>query len=131
MDTTLYRMRIVRGAFADPSVLDKIGAKTIEKLESNEKWQSIDEIVVTVEQIKELQKDMIRHYDDASIPWYMDGHNIENENDMIVAFGADDGEKGRIFQFSRDDKKSMNEAVEYGIRKDIPKEQMDFMDGRF
>ena len=120
-------MRVIRGSFVDSSLLDKLGAKTIEKLDRSE-WQSIDELVVSLEQIKELQKDMTRHYDDKTIPWYMDGYSPEDKNDMIVAFGADDGEGGKVFQFRRDDKKAVEGVIEYGISKGIPREQMDFMD---
>lgn len=120
-------MRVVRGAFANPSVLDTLGAKTIEKLECNE-WQSIDEVTVDLEQVKELQKNMTRHYDDTKVPWYMDGYGVDDKDDVVVAFGADDGEGGKIFQFTRDNKKVIAEVVEYGVSKGIPREQMDFMD---
>src|SRR3989344_8794821 len=98
-----YRMRVVRGAFEDKSMLDRLGAKTIEKFERDE-WESIDELVANLDQIKELQKNMTHHFDDKSIPWYMDGEGIEDKNDVIVAFGADDEEGGKIFQFRRGNK---------------------------
>lgn len=127
MDSKKYKMRVVRGAFTDSSILDRFGAKTIEKLERSE-WQSIDEVIVDLDQVKEMQRNMTRHYDDKDIPWYMDGYGLENENEIIVAFGADDGSGGKIFQFIKDDKNAIDEVVEYGISKGIPKEQMDFMD---
>jgi len=120
-------MRVVRGAFLESSKLDELGAKTIEKLERSE-WQSIDEIEADLEKVKELQKNMTRHHDDTIVPWYMDGYVVEDKDDLIVAFGADDGEGGKIFQFPRNDKKSIDEVVKYGIKKGIPKKQMDFMD---
>ncbi len=123
-------MRVVRGAFTDPSILEKLGAKTIEKLERSE-WQSIDEVIADLDQVKEMQRNMTRHYDDNDIPWYMDGYGIENGNEIIVAFGADDGVGGKIFQFIKDDKKAINDVIEYGISKGIPKEQMNFMDIEF
>jgi len=122
-----YKMRVVRGAFLESSKLDELGAKTIEKLERSE-WQSIDEIEADLEKVKELQKNMTRHHDDTIVPWYMDGYVVEDKDDLIVAFGADDGEGGKIFQFPRNDKKSIDEVVKYGIKKGIPKKQMDFMD---
>ncbi len=127
MKSKLYKMRVIRGAFINSGLLDNLGSKTIEKLDRSE-WQGIDELIVSLEQIKELQKDMTRHYDDKSVPWYMDGYNPEDRDDVIVAFGADDGEGGKKFQFRRDDKKTIEEVVEYGISKGIPREQMDFMD---
>lgn len=125
-----YRMRVVRGAFVDPKILDNLGAKNIEKIERDE-WIGIDELICNLEQVKKLQKAMVKHYDDSSIPWYMDGDGVKDKNNVIVAFGADDGEGGKIFQFRRDDKEVINEVVQYGISKGIPAEQMDFMDVKF
>lgn len=127
MDKSIYKIRLVRGAFIDPSLLDKFGATVIEKLERSE-WQSIDEVVVGHEDIKELQKNMTRHYDDTEIPWYMDGYKINDRNNIIVAFGADDGNGGKIFEFERNDDRMIAEVVEYGMSKGIPKEQLDFLD---
>lgn len=125
MNQTKYKMRVVRGAFVDAGILDKLGAKTIENLE-RDVWISIDEVPATLEQVKEMQKQMIKHYDDANIPWYMDGYKEDNRDELIVAFGADDGEGGRIFEFGRDDKEEIQKVIDYGISKGIPKEQMDF-----
>jgi len=125
-----YKMRVVRGAFTNPSKLDELGAKTVEQLERSE-WQSIDEIEVDVNEIKKLQKIMIRHFDDKNVPWYMDGYRVGDKNNLIVAFGADDGEGGKIFRFSRGDKSAIAEVVQYGIKKGIPAEQMDFMETDF
>lgn len=120
-----YKMRVVRGAFIDPSILDKLGAKTIENLE-RDVWISIDEVLATLEQVKEMQKQMVKHYDDPNVPWYMDGYKEDNKDERIVAFGADDGEGGKIFQFKIYDKEKIKEVVDYGISKGIPAEQMDF-----
>ncbi|MFA6554138.1 MAG: hypothetical protein WCS89_01380 [Candidatus Paceibacterota bacterium] len=122
---TKYKMRVVRGAFVDQSVLDKLGAKIIENLE-RDVWISIDEVSVTLEQVGEMQKLMVKHYDDSNIPWYMDGYKEDDKNELIVAFGADDGEYGKVFQFKRNEKDKIKEVVDYGILKGIPKEQMDF-----
>lgn len=127
MSDTKYKMRVVRGAFVDPSVLDKLGAKTIENLEMDV-WISIDEVLATLEQVKELQKQMIKHYDDPNIPWYMDGFKEDDKDDLMVAFGADDGEGGKIFQFKRDDKDLIQKVIDYGISKGIPEERMDFIE---
>ncbi len=122
-----YAIRVVRGAFKDPSLLDRFGAITLEKLEGDE-WLSIDQITVDEDQIKELQKDMVRHFQGSETPWYMDGYEIEDPDEIIVAFGADDGEGGKMFQFVKDDPEALAEIIEYGISKGIPKEQMDFME---
>lgn len=125
MEEIKYKIRVVRGAFVDPRVLDRLGARTIENLE-RDVWISIDEISATLNEVKELQKQMVKHYDDPNVPWYMDGNKEDDKNELIVAFGADDGEGGKIFQFRRDDKEKIKEVVDYGISKGIPKEQMDF-----
>ncbi|HBP00699.1 MAG: hypothetical protein UY41_C0018G0005 [Candidatus Moranbacteria bacterium GW2011_GWE1_49_15] len=125
-----YKIRVVRGAFINPVMLDSLGARTIEKLGCSE-WQSIDEVVCDMEQIGELKKNMTRHFDDSTVPWYMDGYGVEDVDEVIVVFGADDGEGGKIFEFRRGDQESLSEIVEYGISKGIPKEQMDFMDISF
>ena len=125
MTETKYKMRVVRGAFIDPSILDTLGAKTIENLE-RDVWISIDEVPATLEEVKEMQKQIVKHYDDKNIPWYMDGYKENDKDNLIVAFGADDGEGGRIFQFKRDDEDKIKEVVDYGISKGIPKEQLDF-----
>jgi len=125
MKEAKYKIRVVRGAFVNPEVLDRLGAETIEKLEEDD-WISIDKITATLDEVRELQKGMVKHFDDPSIPWYMDGYRVDDKNELVVAFGADDREGGRIFQFRRDNKIKINEVVDYGISKGIPKEQMDF-----
>jgi hypothetical protein len=121
-----YNMRVVRGAFTDPDMLDVLGAKTIEKLDRNE-WQSVDEVVVDLDQIKLLQKNMVKHYETPD-PWYMDGYGLEDKDEIIVAFGADDGEGGKIFQFRRTDTAAYEKVIEYGMSKGIPKEELDFFE---
>ncbi len=125
MNEIKYKMRVVRGAFVDPSILDKLGAKTLENLDRDE-WVSIDEVTADIDQIKEMQKLMVKHYDDPNVPWYMDGYLVSSKDQMIVAFGADDGEEGKIFQFRRSDENTIKKVVDYGVSKGIPKEQMNF-----
>lgn len=120
-----YKMRVVRGAFVDSTVLDNLASRVIERLEGDA-WISIDEVIVTLEQIKELQKQMVKHYYGQTVPWYMDGYKENDKNELLVGFGADDGEGGRIFEFKRDDAEEIKKVVEYGISKGIPNEQMDF-----
>ena len=91
MKSAKYKIRVVRGAFINSGVLNKLGAKKIEDTEDNN-WQSIDELVVDLKQVKELQNNMIKHYQNTTDPWYMDGYNTKDKNEIIVAFGADDGE---------------------------------------
>jgi hypothetical protein len=121
----IYKMRVIRGAFTNTDILDRLGAKMVENLEGDN-WISIDEVLATLDDINEMQKSMTKHYDDPNIPWYMDGYEENNKEQMIVAFGADDGEGGKVFQFKRGDQDKIKEVADYGISKGIPKEQMDF-----
>lgn len=125
MEEAKYKIRVVRGAFVDPGVLNTLDVETIEKLEEDD-WISIDKITATLNEIRGLQKEMVKHFDNPNVPWYMDGYGVNDKNELIVAFGADDGEGGRIFQFARDDEKGIEEVIRYGTSKGIPKEQMDF-----
>ncbi len=120
---------MVRGAFQNPDILNDLDAKTIEKLDND--WISIDEVVTGLDGIRKLQQDMTRHYNDPNVPWYMGGRGVEDESDIIVAFGGDDGEGGRIFEFQADDKKAIQETISYGESKGIPTEQLDFMEVKF
>lgn len=123
----MYKIRVVRGAFINPEILDKLGAKCIEKFDRDE-WIGIDEVIINYEQIKELQKQMVKHYDDTKVPWYMDGYGTEDKDDIVVAFGADDGEGGKIFEFNRKDGETVDATIKYAISKGIPKEQLNFLE---
>ena len=122
---TIYKIRVIRGAFTNPKILDDLDAKTIENVDRDE-WISIDEVEIGMEEIKRLQKSMTRHYDDTDIPWYMDGYERDNKDKLILAFGADDGEGGKIFTLDKSDAKAIEEAVKYGVSKGIPARQMEF-----
>ena len=126
MNKDEYKIRVIRGAFIEPNILDILGAKTIEKLENGDDWVSIDEIIVSLDEINELQKKMVKHYSDSSVPWYLDGYKTDNKNSLIIAFGSDDGEGGKIFQFMRDNNDAIKKVVDYGISRGIPKEQLGF-----
>ena len=130
MKSAKYKIRVVRGAFINSGVLNKLGAKKIEDAE-DDNWQSIDELVVDLKQVKELQNNMIKHYQNTTDPWYMDGYNTKDKNEIIVAFGADDGEGGKIFKFKRGNNEAIKRVVNYGISKGIPTKEMDFSDTWF
>src|SRR3990167_733100 len=127
MESKMYKIRVVRGAFINPEILDKLCAKCIEKFDRDE-WIGIDEVIINYEQIKELQKQMVKHYDDTKVPWYMDGYGTEDKDDIVVAFGADDGEGGKIFEFNRKDGETVDATIKYAISKGIPKEQLNFLE---
>lgn len=130
MDVEQYKVRVVRGAFIDPSILDDLGARVIEKTERKE-WVSIDELTTSLEGINKLQSQMTKHHDNNRVPWYLDGYSISDKDKCIVAFGADDGEDGKLFQFNIKDKETVNKIIDYGISKGIPREQLDWMDIKF
>lgn len=111
---------------AGPSVLDKFTPQVIENFD-NPNWGELIEVELTLDEIKSVQKNMVRHYEDST-PWYMDGYEVGNRDKLLVAFGADDGEDGRIFQFDRSNRAAFNKVVEYARSKGIPEEQMDFLE---
>ena len=125
LDYMKYKMRVVRGAFKDQKALDELESSVIKDL-GDDPWKGIEVVEVGMDQIKDLQKNMTHHFEDATVPWYMDGYAVEDKNKRVVAFGADDGEGGRIFEFPIDDQKAVDKVVRYGIGKGIPEEQMDF-----
>lgn len=121
-----YKVNVVSGSLIDISILDPFDKKKIEDF--GDEWGCLFQIEADIKQIKNLQKAMIKHYENSFVPWYMDGFEIKNSDNVICAFGFDDGEKGKIFRFNRNDKKSYEKVREYGISKGIPPEQMDFLD---
>ena len=116
----------VEGSLTNPAVLNKLNKKVLEEL--NDNWVRIIQINATLPQLKTIQKLMIKHYDNPNIPWYLDGHEIENKDKIICAFGADDGNKGKIFLFNRKDKIAYQKVKDYGLSKGIPIEQLDFLE---
>ena len=121
-----YTIRIVKGALIHPAWLAQFNPRVIKKFE-NLNWDSLMEFELTLDEIKDAQKQMVKHYSDPT-PWYMDGYAVWDHNCILVAFGADDGEGGRIFNFDRNDQGMFKKVVAYAFLKGIPKEQMDFLD---
>lgn len=121
---TKYILRVIEGALIDPDILQNYSPRTIEKF--NDEWKSLIEVTVPFEDIPLIQKLMVKHYEDGT-PWYMDGFEVDNHDKIICAFGADDGEGGRIFLFDRSDIEAFNKVKEYAVSKGIPKVQIDFL----
>ncbi len=126
---TIYKIRIVRGSLMDEKILDKFRPTTIQKFD--DEWKSVEEVLVTKSQIMELQKSMIKHYAGSVAPWYMDGYEKDNVRNVIVAFGVDDGEDGKVFTCARNDDATLKSIIAYGMSKGIPREQLDFIDVDF
>lgn len=120
-----YKMRIVEGSLADFDFLNQFFPKKLEYFD--DEWKNLLETNLTLDQIKKVQKIMVKHYEDP-VPWYMDGYALDDKNEVICAFGADDGEGGKIFIFRRDDKKSFQDVRKFALSKGIPEEQIDFLD---
>ncbi len=119
-------MRVVEGSLTDKSCIAGFPQKVLQIFADDANWNQLLEISVPFSQIKEIQKAMIKHYD-TSAPWYTDGWLANDKNTIICAFGADDGENGKIFVFKRDDKQTYQEITDYAVSKGIPKEQVDFL----
>ena len=95
-------MRIIEGSLTDPSFLNRFSPKKLEYFD--DEWKHLIEVDLSIDEIKQAQKMMIKHYERPQ-PWYMDGYDIKDKNEIICAFGADDGEGGKIFIFRRNDQK--------------------------
>lgn len=120
-------VRVVKGALQNPEMLERFSPKTIETFDDDPNWDSVVEVTATLEGIKELQKNMTKHYDDP-VPWYLDGYETDDHTKVFCGFGADDGEGGRLFFFDRNDKEAFQKCFDYGVSKGIPPEQMDFLE---
>jgi len=123
-----YTIRVIEGSLTNPALLNKLNRNILEEL--NDKWIRIVQVNATLSEIKQIQKLMIKHYDNTNIPWYLDGYEMDNKDKIICAFGADDGNKGKIFLFNRSDKLAYKKVKDYGLSKGIPLEQLDFLDGK-
>jgi len=120
-----YTMQIVKGALVDPEALSKFNPKVSETFDDSE-WGCLLEVELSLEEIKEVQKNLTKHYE-GPIPWYMDGKLVDDENEIIVAFGADDGFGGKIFIFDKHDKENYQKMLKHGIIVGIPEEQINFI----
>ena len=59
--------------------------------------------------------------------FYFQIKSVDDPDEIICAFGADDGEGGKVFKFRRDDKKAFQYVKEYALSKGIPEEEIDFL----
>ena len=121
-----YIIRVIEGSLTDSSILNKLNKKILEEL--NDNWIRIVQVNANLLDIKKIQKLMINHFNNFSIPWYLDGYEEENKDNIICAFGVDDGNKGKIFLFNKNNKKAYNLVRDYGLSRGIPKEQLDFLE---
>lgn len=56
-----YTMRIVEGSLTDPDFLNQFSPKKLEYFD--DKWKNLLEVNLILDQIKEVQKIMTKHYE--------------------------------------------------------------------
>lgn len=125
-DSSICLVRVVEGSLVDPSILNDYPNKVSAKLD-NPNWGNLIEVEIPFGQLNLIQRSMTKHYSGPA-PWYMDGWVKDDKDHVVCAFGADDGENGKVFVFRRNDKDAFGEVVKYALSKGIPKDQMDFLE---
>ncbi|HUC96493.1 MAG TPA: hypothetical protein VMR16_02385 [Candidatus Saccharimonadales bacterium] len=122
----LYSVGLYEQALINKSILKDLNVKRLIN-RVDPRWGDFIKVDLSLRQIREIQNVLIKHYDDASIPWYLVGSDLNDKKELIVAFGADDGDGGRLFQFRKDDIDKYSEVVRYGIAKGIPESVINFL----
>lgn len=120
-----YKIYLYRGALIDQEYLNGLTVK-VKRTSKNPNWGDWLEIIVDKKQFRKIQENLIKHYSGPE-PWYTYGFNIEDPSKVIVGFGADDGEGGKVFEFDKKDEDSYQKMVDYGVSKGIPAWVMDFL----
>lgn len=104
-----YRGTIVENSLNDKEILKNI---KIQKTKNDEDWV-LHDVSVNEKQIEKFG----RYLNNG--PWYMNFWK-DNKEDMIVVF------KDKSFRIKYSDKRTWQEAIEYGKTLGIPEEQLDF-----
>jgi len=120
-----YYINVVEGSLIHREYLEKFKKRVLKNFGG--RWGRLFKFEATLGQIKEIQEIMTKHYEDSSVPWYLDGYEMNNLNKVICAFGRDDGEGGNLFLFDREDATAYQNIKDYGVSKGIPLKQMDFL----
>jgi len=118
-----YRMTIIEKSLVNKASLNKYKPKKGKLIDKE--WGHYIYVVLTIKEIKKVQTMIVNHWKGEEAPWYIDGYDINDKNEIIIAFGADDGNKGKIFQFNIKDKKANKKFIQYGLSLGIPLEQLD------
>jgi len=122
---TKFKISLYEGSLTNADILKKLGKSIIERAQN--KWGDLIEVIVSIDELKHIQRLMVKHYDDPT-PWYAYGSSLDDSDKIVCAFGADDGSNGKIFIFrKKEDKKTYDEILAYGALKGIPAEEMDFL----
>ncbi|MFC1598742.1 hypothetical protein ACFL2U_01915 [Patescibacteria group bacterium] len=119
-----YKICLFVGSLIDNACITDLPQHIIKP--ANDNWGNLIELEVDLDKIKEIQKNMVKHYSDP-VPWYLDGQLIDDEKQRICAFGADDGQGGRIFKFNKKDLDKYQEVIDYGLSVGIPLKEIDFL----
>lgn len=120
-----FKIYIYRGALIDQACLNNLTVKVL-RTSKNPNWGDWMELIVDKNQFRRVQENLVKHYV-GSEPWYTYGFSVNDPNQVIVGFGADDGENGKVFEFRKDDEESYQKMVDYGVSKGIPAWEMDFL----
>ncbi|MDO8510019.1 MAG: hypothetical protein Q7S15_00105 [bacterium] len=105
----LYKGTIVKNSLADQKVLDNV--KITNSYQADD-WTLVD-VLVNEKQIEKLRQSL----NDG--PWYM--HFWKEGNDDVIV-----GYKDKQFVIKHSEKGTWDKAVDHGLSKNIPKEQLDF-----
>lgn len=119
-----FKITLYEGSLIDKRKLNKFNPTLIEKGQT--KWGNLIEITLSIDELKEIQREMTKHYEGPE-PWYTFGYSVVNPNELICAFGSDDGNGGKIFMFKKSEKREYEKVLKYGVSKGIPKDEMDFL----
>jgi len=109
-----YRGTIVEESLIDNRILNRleiIGFRISNEENIEDRWH-LYTVKISKEDIKKISKNL------KSTKWYA---HFWRGNEVIAIF------RDKIFTFKQDDKKTWNEAIDYGLSNGIPKEQLDFI----
>ena len=126
-----FKITVYENSLLDKSILIKLDSVIVEKAYDDEvtqkRWGNLVEIVVSLSDLNLVQKNMVHHFDGPE-PWYTYGYSVRDADKIVCAFGADDGNNGKIFIFSKKrDKNIYEDIIKYGLEKGIPRDVMDFL----
>jgi|GEM_PF-4917625 len=131
MEMEKFKITVYENSLLDKSILNNFNPIIIEKAHDDQvtqkKWGDLVEISVSLSELKTIQENMIHHFEGPE-PWYTYGYSTTDNDKIICAFGADDGNNGKVFIFSKNDDKEIYENIlRYGEERGIPKDVMNFL----
>ncbi|NLC31065.1 MAG: hypothetical protein GX765_03370 [Candidatus Moranbacteria bacterium] len=126
-----FKITVYDNSLLDKTILTKFNPIIVRKAHDDEltqkHWGNLIEIVVSLSDLNLVQKNMVHHFDGPE-PWYTYGYSMKDNDKIVCAFGADDGNNGKVFIFSKNkDKNIYEDIIKYGEEKGIPKDVMNFL----